>query len=178
MTSLTAVVTSHSNPEGLRSILGVLKYQTRHPDEVIVLCSDTPDVSRFREHFPDVTFHVEPNLEDWGHEKRAKGLQLAGGEYVGFFNDDDEYTLDYVERMLGHADEEHADVVYCDWNVGHDCHFALGSSTSGNFIVRAAMAKGVGWRHRHYEADGMFIEDVARAGAVISKLRVPLYTHH
>lgn len=174
--TITAVVTSHANETGLRHILGQLRYQTVPPDETIVLCSDTPDVMRLREDFPDVTFHPEPNLDDWGHDKRSKGLGLATSEWVGFFNDDDRYANDYIEKMLGAAETHTA--VYCAWPYSPDCSFALGQSTSGNFIVKTELAQRVGWRHRHYEADGMFIEEVVRAGASIVKVPEILYWHN
>jgi hypothetical protein len=173
--TFTAVVVSHANEPGLRSILGCLRYQTRPPDETIALCSNTrlPDL---REDFPDVTFLAVENQNDWGHEKRATGLAAASCDWVGFFNDDDSYSLDYLERMLAEAAE--ADAVFCEWNENPGCDFHIYRSTAGNFIVRAALAKKVGWRSRVYEADGHFIEALNAAGARVVKVPELLYHHN
>lgn len=177
MATFTAVVTSHARPHCLRRILGNLRYQTRPPDETIVLCSDTPDVARLREEFEDVEFLERPNRDDWGHEKRAEGLERATGTWVGFFNDDDSYVRDYVERMLAATDPD-VDAVYCGWSTYPDCDFRLGSSTSGNFIVRRSLAVTVGWTSRRYEADGDFIDALVDAGARTVKVPHVLYFHN
>lgn len=177
----TAVVVSHANEAGLRAILGNLLYQTRKPDEVLVYASETPGLLRVFEDF-DGKFETlavfdEPNLEDWGHDKRAKGVWDASGDYLGFFNDDDDYANDYLDKMLAAAEQEQAEIVYCRWN-GQDCALALGSSTSGNFIVSGALARNVGYRHRHYEADGQFLEDLKAWDPVVAKVEESLYTHN
>jgi hypothetical protein len=172
---LTAIVTSHANERGLRSILGNLLYQTCPPDEILAFCSDTPDLLRLREDFPSVLFAGCENENDWGHAKRALGVVMAQGEWLGFFNDDDEYANDYIEKMLAAGGDN--DVVYCAWNEQPLCHFHLGSSTSGNFIIRTELAQRVGYRHRAYEADGLFIEDVKNASARVARVDEILYTH-
>jgi GT2 family glycosyltransferase len=174
--TFTAIVTSHANPSGLRTILGCLRYQTEPPDETIVLCSDTPDVLRLREDFPEAQFLERPNLNDWGHAKRAEGLELAEGDWVGFFNDDDSYTPDYIEKMLARTVD--ADVVYCGWNTHPGCTFNYGSSTSGNYIVRATLGRKVGYTSRRYEADGDFIEALNTAGARVYRVGEVLYHHN
>jgi glycosyl transferase family 2 len=184
MVTVTAVVCSHANPDGLRHILGSLRYQTRPPDETLVYCSDTPDLLRLREDFPEAQFHERPNLDDWGHEKRAEGLDRATSEWVGFFNDDDSYHVSYLERMLavaaatGGGQTAAADVVYCGWNTYPACTFTYGSSTSGNFLVRTRFAQKVGYPTRRYEADGDFIEMLNNAGAVKYKLEDTIYFHN
>ncbi len=175
--TFTAVVTSHSFEQGLRHMLGCLRYQTRPPDETLVFCSGT-DLARLKEDFPDVEFHPRENLEDWGHTKRAEGIRLAASEYLGFFNDDDDYDNDYVQRLLYAADQFKADVVYCDWTGVPDCHLALGSSTSGNFIVRSELARRVGWQNNKYEADGEFIDSLGDATDRIVKVSELMYRHN
>lgn len=156
-------------------MLGNLMYQTRPPDEIIVLVSDPGDLEELKEDFPLVTFHLEENRNDWGHEKRAKGLELANGEWVGFFNDDDSYSEQYLEKMLEDPD---ADVVYCSWNTIPSCDFRLGSSTSGNYIVRTELARRVGYSDRHYEADGTFINALRSTARKIVRVSDLLYHHN
>jgi hypothetical protein len=160
-------------------MLGCLRYQTRKPDRVIVLCSDTP-LAELREDFADVEFHEAPNMNDWGHAKRAEGIRLASGDYMGFFNDDDSYELNYLERMLDTVTETDADVVWCAWNEQPDCEFRSLKSTAGNFVVSVGLAKELGWKDRHYEADGAFIDSLVASGAVCVKVddRDPVLYHH
>jgi len=146
-------------------MLGNLMYQTRKPDETIVLYSGYESVARLREEFPWALWVERPNLEDFGHDKRAHGIELATKDFLGFFNDDDTYELSYVEKMLKAV--EMADAAYCQWNNG-DVQFCLGSSTSGNFIVRTELAKSVGYPERDYSADGKFIDRVhGRANGIV-----------
>lgn len=169
----TAIVTSHNNDAGLRHLLGNLMYQTRPPDEIIVLVSDPQDLARLREDFPEVQFCEQENKNDWGHDKRSVGLGMALGDWVGFFNDDDSYHDQYLEKMI----RDDADIVYCDWNIPN-CGFFPGSSTSGNFVIRTELARKVGWRWRHYEADGQFILFTSRQTSRIEKVKERLYSHN
>lgn len=171
----TAVVVGCDDEPGVRHTLGCLRYQTRPPDETIVIVSDTAGVSRLREQFPEAEILERPRAGDWGHAARAEGLARAAGDWVGWFNSDDRYDRRYLEKML--ALRDHADVVFCGWNEQPDCVFRPGSSTAGNFIVRTAVARRVGWNGRHYEADGDFIAAAAAHGRVV-KVNEVLYTHN
>ena len=139
-------------------------------------------VADLREDFPTVSFAVCDDRADWGHDKRAKGVEWATGDYLGFFNHDDEYELDYIEKMLRKAADTGADAVYCGWtgDFGNPWpSFGLGSSTSGNFIVRTELAQEVGYTERTYEADGHFINALAnRAENGIEFVNEVLYHHH
>lgn len=158
-------------------MLGVLRYQTRPPDETVVLASGI-HLARLREDFPDVLFFAERDMEDWGHDKRAKGLRLAQGKYVGFFNDDDLYDRQYIEKMLAAVEEGGHDAAFCNWNEYPNCEFRLCSSTAGNFIVRTDLGREVGYTDRVYEADGLFINALVDAGARVTKVEETLYTHN
>jgi len=175
--TFTAIVTSHANSAGLLHALKALRTeQTRVPDQIIVLASDTPEIVKFPRSFPGVEFNDVENANDWGHSKRARGIELAVCDWIGFFNDDDSYAPKYIARMLREAPK--ADVVYCGWNEQPHCEFALGKSTSGNFIVRSTLAKKVGWNDRHYEADGTFIEALKAAGARVVRVDETLFYHN
>lgn len=156
----------------IKSLLG----QTRAPDEVIVMASDISCIAA-KELYPRVSFYEEPNLNDWGHEKRAKGLDLATSDYTGWFNHDDSYDRTYIEKMMVEADGG-SDVVFCGWNSIPDPEFRLGSSTSGNYIAKTSYARSVGYKDRHYEADGTFINGLAGLGGKITKVAEVLYFHN
>lgn len=174
--TFTAVVVSHANERGLRTMLGNLLYQTRKPDEIVVVCSDTDDLARLSEDFPGVVFLNAPDRGDWGHEKRAVGLDVASGEWIGWFNDDDSYDVAYLERLLAH--EEDGDAVYCAWNEQPHCEFRKYQSTAGNFVCRTDLARQVGWHGRSYEADGIFIDGLVAAGARVVRVDDVLYHHN
>jgi hypothetical protein len=178
--TFTAVVCCHDESReraerGLYGILGNLRYQTRPPDETLVYLSGvTPDLARVGESFPEVRLQVVEDRQDWGHHKRATGLAEAAGEYVGFFNHDDSYASGYIEKMLA---ETPADAVFCNWSGGESCSFVLGSSTSGNFIVRTDFGRACGYPFdAGYCADGEFINRLAVGN--VKKVHEILYFHN
>jgi hypothetical protein len=173
--TFTAIVTAHA--EDPSRILGNLLYQTRKVDEIICICSEVSGLAKLREHFPSVVFVETENRNDWGHEKRAMGIDLATSDALGFFNADDSYDIRYVELMMSTLEEEAVEAVYCSWNKIPGCAFALASSTSGNFIVLRGTALRAGYEDRHYEADGTFINRV-RAIAHVARVDELLYYHN
>jgi hypothetical protein len=176
MATFTAIVTAHANEAGMVRAVDALLAQSRRPDEIIVLASDI-DCSVARERYPQISFHEEPNLNDWGHDKRAKGLDLATSDYTGWFNHDDSYDPHYITEMMHQAELGH-DVVYCGWSKKSNPEFTLSSSTSGNYIVKVEVARKAGYTDRHYEADGTFINRIAEATKSIKFLEGILYYHN
>lgn len=156
----TAVVTSHGRSNGPLEIMTNLATQTRPPDEVVIFYSSTPLlVLPGSMPFPVRIGAELQDKKDWGHEKRDFGLQVANGDFVGFFNDDDIYSPEYIEKMMAAAEENDSGFVYCHWNI-NPCEPRGYSSTSGNFIVRRSVANSVGWTGRDYVADAHFIDGV------------------
>ena len=159
----------------LRTV-GALLAQSRKPDEIIVLASDI-DCSVARKRYTGATFYSEPNLSDWGHDKRAKGLDLATSDYTGWFNHDDSYDPHYIAEMMWQAELGH-DVVYCGWSKDYTPQFRSGSSTSGNYIAKVEVSRKAGYTDRHYEADGTFINRIAAVAQSIKFLPGTLYFHN
>jgi hypothetical protein len=176
MASITVVVTAHADSENLVRILDELGKQTQKPDEIIALCSEI-NLDGIWQRFPWVRFYEEPNLNDWGHGKRAKGLDLATSEYVAWFNHDDSYDQGFIEEMMKLAHGA-VDVIYCGWNKIPTPSFALEKSTSGNYIAKTAYARQAGYTDRHYEADGTFINRLAALSGKIEFLPKVLYFHN
>jgi hypothetical protein len=174
--TFTAIVTAHADAAGMERTLNSLLAQSRKPDEVIVLASDI-DLEAARKRYTGVTFYAEPNLQDWGHDKRAKGLDLATSEYTGWFNHDDSYHQAYIEMMMREA-EFGNDVVYCGWNKRDQLGFVANQSTSGNYIVRTEIGRKAGYTDRHYEADGTFINRISALDPKIRFLNKVLYYHN
>jgi hypothetical protein len=120
---------------------------------------------------------VRENLEDFGHQKRHESRFLANMEYLGFFNDDDQYELTYIEKMLEAV--EGYDAAYCAWNRFPNCEFRFGSSTSGNYILRTAFARAVDYPLSGYNSDGYYIDALVKANAVVApKVEEILYHHN
>ena len=176
MATFTAIVIAHADEAAMLRTINSLLDQTRVPNEIIVLASDIslPEAERA---YPAIRFHPEPNLNDWGHDKRAKGLDLAASDYAGWFNHDDSYDKTYIEVMMSEA-EAGNDVVFCGWSKSETPQFRLGSSTSGNYIAKASYARSVGYKDRHYEADGTFINGLADKGGKIARVAQVLYFHN
>ena len=175
----SAIVVGHADENGLRKMLGNLRYQTRTPDEVLVYACCTP-LTRLAEEFGEATFHETEHRGDWGHADRAAGLAAATGDYVGFFNSDDSYSPWYIQTLFEAAQFWGHDVVYCDWNTyPAGCEFRLGSSTSGNFIVSAELARRVGYPATPvYENDGHFIDALAAEAKSVFHWPHVLYEHN
>jgi hypothetical protein len=177
MATLTAIVTAHADEQNLRRILKDLQeWQVRKADEIIALASDI-DLTVLQSEFPKVRFYEETNLGDWGHAKRAKGLDLATSDYAGWFNHDDSYHPDYILDMMRLA-ESGSDVVYCGWSKNSHPSFSHSSSTSGNFIVKIDKARSAGYVDRHYEADGTFIKKISDKTDKIAFCDRVLYYHN
>lgn len=177
MATFTAIVTAHADEQNLRRILKDLnEWQVRKPDEIIALASEI-DLAALQSEFTKVRFYEEPNLGDWGHAKRAKGLDLATSDYAGFFNHDDSYHPDYIHDMMKLA-ESGNDVVYCGWSKNSNPQFVHSSSTSGNFIVQIDKGRDAGYADRHYEADGTFINRIVKKAKSIAFCNRVLYYHN
>lgn len=172
--TITAVVTAHGASSRVGNMVEQLHRQTRPPDEILVYASDVPD----RLLDLDATVRLVRNRSDWGHDKRRRGLADATSEWVGFFNDDDVYDPDYL-TVMEQASSGY-DLVMCRFDEKGRSIITpaptVGSCTAGNFLVRTEVARRVGWRHSHYEADGTFIAEVAAAAewTVVDRL---LYWH-
>lgn len=177
---ITAVVTSHDNVRGLELTLAQIREQNLQPSEILVYASDTPLQAKRFEDLYGCKVSFEPNRRDWGHEKRAKGLEEATGRWVWFVNDDDDYSIQFLDKL--YAEREGADIVACHFEgktgkMHTDIRLKTTYITSGNFIVRSKLAKRVGWNHRRYVGDGLFAEDLLKEGARLKVVPELLYWH-
>lgn len=175
--TFTAVVVAHGDVEQTEKCIKMLKEQTYKDTEILVFYSDMkPDPQ-----YPDVNYLIQPNRNDWGQEKASHGLNAARGDYVGFFNIDDEYESSYIEKMIKKAKSENLDLVYCDFTSKEGSTIfgqpKLNIGTRGMFIVRTEFGRSVGYNHRDYGADGKFLEELVAAGAKHARLEDVLYRH-
>src|SRR6185503_5215677 len=143
--TFTAIVTAHDQDIG--PMILNLHSQTRKPDQIKGYWSGDSSYGQAKlfhdeeSNMADLPFYAskQPNMNDWGHEKRDIGLRAASGDFVGFFNADDWYNEKYIEKMMKEAEDCETGLVYCWWRSKDQmfapCQPILGSSTSGNFIV-------------------------------------------
>lgn len=100
----------------------------------------------------------------YGHPNRKVFLQnteVATDEFLLLTNDDNMYCPVYVEYMLN-AIKPNTGMVYCDTVHSHFKYDVLKTKIAvdhidiGSFIVRADIAKAVGFNHFEFNGDGMY----------------------
>lgn len=173
--TVTAVVVCHEDKKQLLNMIRQLKEQTQPPEQIIAIacCTDIDDLG------VDIALPDE-HQGDWGHKGRETGLKHATEDRIGFFNCDDEYEPDFIEKLCAHGE----DLVFCDFKthaIGGrviESHPSLGAITSGNFLVNRKLAQEVGWNHRDYLGDGKFILDITATGCTWLRIPEVLYLHN
>lgn len=166
--TVSAVVIGHNDPQGVATIISQLRPQV---DEIITItCCDNQSTG-------DITVY-DAHHDDVGQSKCDIGIRLATKDYVLLASSDDEYLPDFVKDMQGHTE----DLLLG----GFQSHLvgtvtnstpSLGRVTRGSFLVRREKALEVGYNHRNYEGDGLFIEDMVRNGATWVAIDKVNYIH-
>ena len=108
---------------------------------------------------------------NYGHPNRRKMLEILDGtndDFVLLTNDDNYYVPVFVEYMLQQATRT-VGIVSCNtvhshfmYKV-HESKLLTNGIDMGAFIVRYSIAKGIGFKHEEFEADGMYAEECANA---------------
>lgn len=107
----------------------------------------------------------------WGHPNREYGLKMIeadANDYILITNGDNYYVPGFVEQMLKEANTRSGiGVVYCDtihshleWGY-HRSQLFEGGLDMGCFIIRADVAKKVGFGWDHFTADGKYAAECA-----------------
>ena len=119
---------------------------------------------------PRVHFKHTPQCNgEWGHPNRAMMLESLGGacdDYVLMTNDDNYYVPMFVELFLGCCKAD-TGMIYCNTLHNYMKYGILYTRLKenmidmGSFIVRQSVAKAVGFKHRHEQADGRYAEECA-----------------
>lgn len=117
-------------------------------------------------------------------------LFLARGEWIAPCDDDDEFTDDHVELLLGHAQRQRLEMVYskAQWEVspgvwtevgatplqwGNFTHGSLLYSAGLRFMLHSNTAWKVGW-----PADWELVRRMQRIGVRIGFLDQVTYRHY
>jgi len=117
---VSAVVTTHKrNPEILERAIKSIISQSYKDIEIIVI-DDSPEDYPLRDAVKNmVSKYEEHNIKYIQHDTpkgacaaRNSGIEIAQGEYVGFLDDDDEWSPRKIEKQLQGFDNENVALVY------------------------------------------------------------------
>lgn len=127
----------------------------------------------------------------YGHPNRKSALsELKADEtdWVLLSNSDNYYCPQFVSQMMEAAKKENAGIVFCDTihsHLNYSYHSSVlkeGGLDMGCFIVRADVAKHVGFTHDNFSADGFYAEECAKEcakrGLVAYHIARGLFVHN
>ena len=126
---VTAVVPTHGRPDFLERALRSVVAQTWPSIEIVVVDDNGRGTARQRETAAVVAAfdagartlrYLVNETNGGGGFARNAGVAAAGGEFLAFLDDDDEWLPRFVERGVRTLEDEAADVVYCDCLVVDD----------------------------------------------------------
>ncbi|MEA3386159.1 MAG: glycosyltransferase, partial [Thermodesulfobacteriota bacterium] len=102
-------------PELLREALASIAAQTYSPIEAVIVNDGGVDVAKIIDNFLSDIDHIQyiHQSESGGRAYAANvGLQSAGGEWIGFLDDDDLYEPDALRMLISSGTKAGASVVY------------------------------------------------------------------
>jgi hypothetical protein len=138
-----------------------------------------------------IHFYESPErYQKYGHPNRRTMLQSIEcnpRDFILMSNDDNYYVPRFVEFMNGAIDQK-TGIVYCDtvhshaeYNY-HNSELRENCIDMGAFMVRADIAKSVGFNHDHFSADGTYAEEcnaaIKKRGLRAVKVKKALFVHN
>jgi glycosyltransferase involved in cell wall biosynthesis len=114
-----------------------------------------------------------------GHTARAAGAILAGGEWICYLDDDNEYLSGHVEAMVAEADRTGAALVCTAWRMPDGATWGwtppgVNHTDSSSFLHRAELLQIASWApETGYAADGALVGRWVAAGVPWSFLPEP-----
>jgi glycosyltransferase involved in cell wall biosynthesis len=119
--SISAVVPVYNGEAHLMGALRSCLAQTRTPDEIIIVDDGSMDgsltlVTRFASESP-IPVRVISQENSGQSRSRNNGVALAGGEYVAFLDQDDEWHPNFLESVAAALDANQSVAwSYCDFD--------------------------------------------------------------
>ena len=116
---VTVIVPVYNSAEYLDESIGSLEKQTYEALEILLVDNGSTDKSLdiCKEHEKNDSrikvIHTDENIGTGA--ARNEGLKSATGEYVSFFDADDRYEPETIEKLLRAATENDADIVICGY---------------------------------------------------------------
>lgn len=184
---LTIIAVSYRQPTALLTFLGSMECQTLRNFTVHVLHDGKHDetqkaLERFTQHSDLNIVYTFSQIRhnDWGHSLRSQALKEVDSEFVLITNADNYYAPRLTEYAFDVIDNNDLDLLHFNMVHSHDRpggrmarsyqpfvtkpfnqHIDIGA-----FIVRSEIAKEVSFRHRGFDADGLFLEDLLDSGLI------------
>jgi GT2 family glycosyltransferase len=190
---IKVIAVAYQRPVPLQTLCNSFIVQTS-PDWELVIVHDGPAPDDVRVGVPkhEKILFLESNERNgfYGHPNRRKMLQdipAGADDYILITNDDNYYVPTYVKFMLSSAVGKPG-LIYCDTVHSYFGHDVLKSRLKkdfidmGAFIVRADVAKAVGFNSDDYAADGIYCEECVSYcqahGLGTVYLPKPLFVHN
>lgn len=194
---LKVIAVAYERPVQLRILIDCFVVQTSWKWELNIIYDGKPPewyyqyIENYEADDRIKFFNSEKRLGNYGHPNRKQMLEKLDcdeeEDFVLMTNDDNYYCPVFVEYMLCHATRL-VGIVSC--NTVHS-HFQYDVHQSqlkenlidmGAFIVRAKIAKIVGFRYADFSADGKYAEECARTARAykyeVTHLAKPIFIHN
>lgn len=175
MPTLKVIAVAYRRPKELRLLISSFICQS-FPNWELYIIHDgqTPeDVSAVVAEFNDkrvVLCESKERKGNYGHPNRKMMLQkieAGADDFILLTNDDNFYVRNFVEVMMSNATKTvgllHCDMLHNYYN--YDILITqpkINKIDMGAFIVRADIAKKIGFNSTKFEADGIYCEDCVR----------------
>lgn len=193
---ISIIVVAYKRAIPLRILIDSFMVQTCNEWEMQIIHDGPPPqdiknvVSLYKD--PRIKFDFTSDVNgQWGHPNRKLGLRqipLSHRNFVLMTNDDNYYVPEFVKMFLKQANKTNTGMVYCDTLHNYISYDVLHSSPKinlidmGSFIVRADIAKKIGFDNWSFAADGDYAEKCAnlcyRRHLRVAYIKKALFVHN
>ena len=172
MDALKIIVVAYFRPLRLQIMINCFRVQS-DPKWEMHIVHDGPAPQEIRDILPEdpriVFYETSQRVKNYGHPNRRmmlNDIQASNDDFVLITNDDNYYVPEYVRYMRAEA-KPGVGIVYHDCLHNYYSYDILKAKMQtnyidmGSFIVRADVAKTVGFTSNAFHADGIYAEACA-----------------
>lgn len=172
MESLKVIVVAYFRPLPLQIMINCFRVQTDPRWEMHII-HDGPAPEDVKNILPDdprvIFYETSHRLKNYGHPNRRRMLndiQAIPQDFILITNDDNYYVPEFVRYMRQEA-KPNVGIIYNDCLHNYMSYEVLKSKMQtnaidmGSFVVRADIAKAVGFTSDAFHADGIYAEACA-----------------
>lgn len=175
MRTLQIICVAYQRPKEIKLLISSFIVQT-NPHWLLYIIHDGPtpqEITKVVTEFQDERLILCESKErkgKWGHPNRKMMLEKIAcnpDDPILITNDDNFYIRTFVDKMLTGMTKS-VGMVYCDMLTNYydydiiRCIPKVNSIDMGAFVVRADIAKRVGFNSFKLEADGIYCEEVVK----------------